>query len=402
MRIRTALLIDPQGALRTSAEPGLERHGITLAAVTGYGIDALDAAFRDQPGLILIRLSSPAARPLDLIARLHDALPSSAIIALTSERSSSLAARAIAAGARVCLDEPCPAKQLSAAILAACEHFERSQQPPSLTAGRGARLITVTGARGGAGTTTLAVNLALAIYLQSGASVALVDANTRFGDVALALGLKSERSVEAAAAALDDPALRNPRDYMEESAGISVLPASSLPGPEMPPERFARLLDSLRLWFDFVVVDAPATMPGPAIAAAESATSLVLVANPTLACAADSARAIRSFRAIYGPADKRLHLVLNRAGLRGGLDAAALEREAGLAPRWAIADDPRVLKSTQLGVPAVERYPRIPASQSILEIAAAFAGRARSTPPGSPGGRGRAAFLRVLPRLVSG
>ena len=402
MRVRSALLIDPRRELRRAAEPELSRHGITVAGEAGYGLEALDLAFAHQPGLILIRVSSPAARPLDLIGRLHDALPDSTIIALAIAPSPSLAARAVAAGAVSCMEEPLTPKTFAAVISAARGHQERRQQPPSLTAGRGGHLISVAGARGGTGKTTLAVNLALAIYQQSGASVALIDGDTALGDVALTLGMEPSKSIADAAGLVDDPDPRNVRQSLDTCSGIWVLPASGRPDPEVPAELFAPVLDRIRHAFDFVVVDTPHAETGAAIATTEAASSVILVTNPTLQCAADAARAIRSFRAMYGPADRRVHLLLNRAGMSGGTKVTEVAREAGAEARWTVAHDSRVLRSVQLGIPVIERYPEIPASRAILEVAAAFAGRARGNAPKPPSSRGRAAFLRVLPRLVSG
>src|SRR3972149_3048819 len=56
-------------------------------------------------------------------------------------------------------------------------------------------VLTVFGAKGGIGKTTISTNLATAIVQKTGQSVALVDLDTRFGDVAILMDIPVERSI---------------------------------------------------------------------------------------------------------------------------------------------------------------------------------------------------------------
>src|SRR5439155_902526 len=55
-------------------------------------------------------------------------------------------------------------------------------------------VITVAGAKGGIGKTTLSTNLALALRSITGQEVALVDGDAQFGDVGVMLAIDVERS----------------------------------------------------------------------------------------------------------------------------------------------------------------------------------------------------------------
>ena len=65
-------------------------------------------------------------------------------------------------------------------------------------------IITVFGAKGGIGKTTIASNLAVALATEAHQTVALVDMDTRFGDVAITMDIPVERSIADLARNLDN------------------------------------------------------------------------------------------------------------------------------------------------------------------------------------------------------
>src|SRR3990172_5550427 len=69
-----------------------------------------------------------------------------------------------------------------------------TERPTPPTSGRGGAVVTVFGARGGIGTTTVAINLAVALA-HTGKRVALVDLHLRFGDVAILMDIPVECSI---------------------------------------------------------------------------------------------------------------------------------------------------------------------------------------------------------------
>ena len=76
--------------------------------------------------------------------------------------------------------------------------FSRPQAPVVRRTTTG-RVVAFYGAKGGVGTTTLAINTAIALHRELKHSVALVDANFQFGDhrVFLDLGLNQRSIIDA-------------------------------------------------------------------------------------------------------------------------------------------------------------------------------------------------------------
>ncbi len=396
MRMRTALIIDPRGELRAAAMPGLERFGIVVVGLVGYGRDALESAYLRKPDLIIMRVAAPAARPLQVIERLHDALPDSPILAVIDEPDSGIGSRVTAAGGSACLDEPLGPDVLTSAIRAACERFERRQQDVRVVAGRGGHIITVLGSKGGVGKTTVATNLAIALEQTSRGSVALVDADLFFGDVALSMDLDVDRSLADFVANLGELETRDIPAFMTGKFGVAVLPAAAslsnaghVTGADL-----LQVLDRVRHSFDFVVVDTGGALTDLTVAAADGASTRILVTTPDLYSVHDAAHNLRWLRQRLGQPAEQIQLLQNRVGMPGGLSGDAVDRELGQTTAWCIEDDTKLLKAMQVGVPVVARYPQSRAAVAIRRLASSFT-RPDSGLDQAPPRRERQAFGRV-------
>jgi pilus assembly protein CpaE len=399
MRARTALLIDPRGEMPQAALAELERAGITVAGTAGYGLDALETAFTVRPDLLLIGISEPIARPLDLIRRIHDGLPDSVIVAVVDASASGAFKHAIAAGAALCIEARAPEAAFAPVISSARKHFERLRRGENPAAIEGGHVITILGAKGGVGKTTIATNLAIALERASRGNVALVDGDPLFGDVALSLDLDVQSSLPDAVADLSSPEPRDIREFMTPCLGVSVLPARTRTQGATPVtgDDLAVVIARLRQSFDFVVIDTGGAFTGLTVAAAEAATTRILVTTTELNSVHDAARAIRWLRQHEGQGIPAPRVLQNRAGMRGGLSRPEVERELGVPVVWSVAEDKRLLRAMQAGVPVVERYPNSPAAVAIRGLALSFIhtpGTLRRPPPGNAG---RRPLARLIP-----
>jgi pilus assembly protein CpaE len=221
-------------------------------------------------------------------------------------------------------------------------------------ASKGGKVIAVCGMRGGCGSTTVAVNLALQLAERSHGHVALLDLHLRGGTTGLMLGVRPGTGLRVA---LEEP--ERVDALFLDRAGIPIAdrlrliaaedPMDSLPQPVETGLR--RVLEMLRSRANYVVIDLPMP-PGPmerlALAAAWHA---VLVLGPDLAGIRDTL-AMRKLVGACGQA--RATVVLNRDGLPGGLKRALVAEGLGAAPEVVIPDLPHQLpRAANLGRPAL-------------------------------------------------
>lgn len=152
---------------------------------------------------------------------------------------------------------PPKAEEVTQAIERFVEHREHTEQWRPKKAGK---LINLMGSKGGIGTTTVAVNLAISLKERDREkSVALVDLDLQFGDVALFLDLKPKHSIIHAARDLERVANS---EFMQgiltehEASKISILPsASATEDFLLQPDAVCKTIEVLLTMFDYVVVD---------------------------------------------------------------------------------------------------------------------------------------------------
>ncbi|MFC7738515.1 CpaE family protein [Roseomonas sp. GCM10028921] len=219
---------------------------------------------------------------------------------------------------------------------------------------RGGALVTVSGARGGCGATTIAVNLALHLAEVSRGHVALLDLHLRGGSTGMMLGLKSGTGLRVA---LEDPS-RVDGLFLDRSS-VSVSERVRLIAAEEPMETDLRpneggvknLLAMLTARFNFVVVDTPCPPDMAERIAHAAALHRLIVTGPDIAGIRDT---IALRKLLSGLGTGSVGTVLNRVGLPGGLKAKLLEEGLGSPFDLVLPDLPKHLpRAAHLGKPAI-------------------------------------------------
>jgi DNA-binding NarL/FixJ family response regulator len=85
---RTVLIVDDHPAVRQAARRVLEEDGFEVVAERGSGREALEAADRLRPGIVLLDVTLPDADGIEVARRLAEAREAPAVV-LTSSRSRS-------------------------------------------------------------------------------------------------------------------------------------------------------------------------------------------------------------------------------------------------------------------------------------------------------------------------
>ncbi|MEJ0020214.1 MAG: P-loop NTPase [Acetobacteraceae bacterium] len=226
---------------------------------------------------------------------------------------------------------------------------------------RGGHLIAVCGARGGVGTSSIALNLAYELMGRIKGHVALVDFHVQGGEIALMLSAHPGPGLRIALEEAD----RVDSLFLERVA-IAVEPRLRLIAAEesfdaevtITEAGVARVLDLLLQKFNFIVADIPMPLPVPMHRIAMLARQVVVVLTPDVASLRDT-QAIRQLVLGLTGAD-RVITVLNRADMKGGLELPMIEKALGIKPDVVIPDlGKRMLEAINLGVPAVQRVPAL-------------------------------------------
>ncbi|MEW1860978.1 MULTISPECIES: AAA family ATPase [unclassified Streptomyces] len=260
---------------------------------------AAEAGVDELPEVVVVHDLIGPMPALDLVRDVALRFPAVGVVLLTADPSPAMLASAMNSGARGVIGMPLAYDELGARVEAAASWAEgvRRHLAPgraALPAVAGGTLVAVAGAKGGVGTTVIAVQLALAAHA-SGRSTALVDLDLQGGDVASYLDVQFRRSIADLADIADvSSRVLNDAMYVHES-GLALLlaPADGERGEDVT-DRAARLvLTALRQRYEVVVVDCGTQVTSANAVAVETADTAVLVTTPDVVAVRAAKRMVR-------------------------------------------------------------------------------------------------------------
>jgi pilus assembly protein CpaE len=297
------------------------------------------------PDVLLVDVRGQQTLPQGLLA-LKRRYPGMGVVIIAQALEPTLMLEAMRAGVNELVPEPLSPDDLRAAV-------ERvaGQQAPLAKQGQ---VFAFVGAKGGVGTTTLAVNVAVAIANASPGPVLMVDLHVSVhGDAALLLGVEPRFSVVDAIEnthRLDAAFLRGL--VVKAKGGLDVLASPERPqlhNPDGPQVR--ELLERLAAAYASVVIDVPRSDFG-VLDALDPLSTVLLVINQELPSIRRAAQLAALLRQRYGK--DKVAAVVSRYDARADIGQEDIERVVGL-PVWAVlpSDYRKVIAAANAGRPLV-------------------------------------------------
>ena len=238
-------------------------------------------------------------------------------------------------------------------------HLVGEAAETAMTGGRIGRVVAVCGARGGVGTSSIALNLAVELTSTIKGHVALVDFHIQGGEVALMLSVRPGPGLRIA---LEDP--ERVDSLFLERVAITIEPRLRLIAAEesfeegltVTEQGVRRVIDVLQQKFNFIIVDIPMPLPRSMQHILTIARQVITVMTPDVASLRDT-QAIRNLVTGIAGTDRVITL-LNRSDMEGGLSVDLIEKGLGVRPDIIIPELGKgMLEAINLGVPAVQRVP---------------------------------------------
>ncbi|WP_026201973.1 pilus assembly protein CpaE [Bradyrhizobium sp. WSM2793] len=226
---------------------------------------------------------------------------------------------------------------------------------------RGGHVVSICGAQGGAGATSIAINLALQLAETTKAKVALLDLHLQGGEAAVMLGVRPGPGLRIA---LENPTRAD--TLFLERAAIEVNERVCLVSAdedldaqlEITEAGVRHVLGLLRQRFNYIVVDVPVPFP-PSIYPVIALSRHVMVLLESEVTGLRNAHALRT--AVINIAGKdRVFTLLNRAGRPGGLPRAAVVKALGAEPDIVVPDLGKgMTEALNLGIPALKHVRKL-------------------------------------------
>ena len=361
----------------------LKQEGFEVV-LAGDGKAGVAAAAEQSPNLILIDAALPDMDGYEAITRIRGAEPAgqrTPILLLTTEADVGQRVRGLRAGADDDIVKPFHPAELMARIRALLARSGLSTTPAGAGQSTLRRVIVFYGAKGGVGSTTLAINTAIALAAEHKRRVALVDANLQFGDLRVFLDLKLDTASIVNAITepeLDADLLR--RLMVSHASGIDLLLAPTTPeqadvvmeNHRSSPEAFSHLVDLLRGLYDYTVVDAARSLDDVTIHLFDEADAVYVVLTADLSCLKNVQLVLKTMGDLGYPKEK-VQLVLNRSNAFTGINIANAESVLGRPIAHRLINEYRgAISALNSGAPFMVSRPASPLARAVSELAGAI------------------------------
>ncbi|MBV9801572.1 MAG: AAA family ATPase, partial [Solirubrobacterales bacterium] len=213
--------------------------------------------------------------------------PDIGLVLVVAEDSPELLRSGMQAGARDVIAAPVGLEQLEMSVLAAASWTHALRRRAERDAGGEliglGRIVTVVGAKGGVGTTTAAVHLALAARELGEPGVCLVDYDLQAGDVRAFLDMPYRRSAADLVPVANEMTTRHLTEALyAHSSGVRVLlgPQEGEHAETVTAAAARNILTAIRTREDLTIVDAGSTLSEASAIAVEMADTVLIVSTP--------------------------------------------------------------------------------------------------------------------------
>jgi len=393
------LVADPDPVVQRAINKVLAQAGFEVV-LSGEGSKVLALARTERPDLIIVSANLPGTdwQALVTSVRSAEATGTHTPIIVLLDKDQPAPPNGLRSGADDSLTKPFRAAELMARIrslLARYRPAEVIETPVAVVrraapAGRTARLILFYGAKGGVGTTTLAINTAIALHRDLGHKVCLIDGNIQFGDLRVFLDLPLDRMsmVDLATAPSRDLELVN-QVLVEHESGIHLL--LSPPSPEMADlvtsELLPEIIGLLSSEYDYIVVDIDKRLDEINLRLMDLASSICVVMVADLPCLKNVRLVLETIGHLGYSADK-VRLVLNRSNALTGISVKNAESALKRRVDSQIPNEYRLaIRALNSGTPVMTAAADSALGRSILEFARAL-DKDLDEKPASARGRG--------------
>jgi pilus assembly protein CpaE len=190
------------------------------------------------------------------------------------------------------------------------------------------RVVTLTGAKGGVGVTSLAVHLALSLVERHGKKCLLIDQHPALGEAALCLGLgRHQYSFYELVHNMDRLDAELVQGFLlHHSSGLDVLdaPQAMQAFRGTPSEAIEQTLAFLADSYHFIVVDSPPGLSEDTCAAIRQSDRLAIVITAELPAVHNAIRSIEFLTGLHYPSEN-IDIVMNRCSKKNRLDDREIE-----------------------------------------------------------------------------
>lgn len=335
-----------------------------------------------KPDVALVSLDADPQRGLATVAELTLSVPGCAVMVVSRSQEGSLILQAMRNGAKEFLTAPLKLDDFLSAL-------DRMQHTTGQREGKSKsnRVITIVGASGGVGCTSLAVNLGCVLAANPENSVAIIDLDLALGDADVWLDIIPDYTIQDVAdniTRLDYSMLKRSLTQHASKAFLLPRPVQLESRPPMTGEQLQRVVALLKATFTHLIIDVSKSFSDLDVAAMEISDDIFVITQLDLPCLRNVVR-MNAFLEENSLGNK-VRIIVNRAGL--GETQISLNKALETIGREVFAQIPNeysvVVESRNNGVPFVTEQPKSKISRAVQALAHKIDSNSKVAEPDEP------------------
>ncbi len=353
---------------RAKALTGLTKHlnGVNLLQWPSNQAEKGPTSVKTIPDIILIDDSPETGDLFTRLKTIKSHFPQVTLFVVSDSKDHQHIIAAMKAGASEFLVEP---------ILEEILHNAIDEVRAKLAnAGRLAqgRIYSFISAKGGVGSTVLAVNTAAALSIDKKTAVALVDMSFQSGDASVLLDIVPQNTIMDICSNMHRLDVSLLRGVMSgHSTGINFLPAPLNPedSEDIKSEHITSILNLTRKLYDHVVLDCGAMhINDCSVEAFKHSDKVFVVTDMSVPSIRNTVRLCKLIRK-FGISLEKIEIIINRFIKGGALSLAEVEKNFDKPVYWLIPNDfSDIVSSINRGVPLIKLSPGAPFSKNVVEF----------------------------------
>lgn len=364
------LLVDDQPGVLEMLGLFFDRAGFIVEKATD-GQAALQIVSETQPDIVVLDVMMPGMSGIEVCKHLRSQ-PKTAqlpIIMLSAKGEVDDRLIGFEAGADDYVAKPVARQELLARANALLHRAQYTKIPT-------AHVITFVGAKGGVGTTTVAINVAAALNTDS-KSVTLVELQSHPGTMIHHLNMALAQDLGDLLAL--EPSNLNWREVnrrvVQHASGLRLLTAPQDAADfALSVEHARAIVDALTIRTDYLILDIP-IMAGKAIREVLEMTDLIVLVTEPEIVSVKAARAKLETLRDWSLSDRTRIVILSRSPSASMMRRDEVEVELGLQPNGdtiigVIPPAPEAFQqASQMGIPVIINKPHVLSSKALTEVA---------------------------------
>ncbi len=381
------LIVDSNAETREKTRSLLgQEKDIEILGAARTGREAIDLAQETQPDVVVLDVNTQDMDEIGITEAICRRVPFAQIVILAVQVDPAYMRRAMQAGARDFIVKPPMADELRSAVYRAgglaqerrissmriLPRSENSSEPTRPQGGFRGKIIQVYSPKGGTGTTTLAVNLAISLHSANTKAI-VVDGNLQYGDVAIYMNEVGYHSILDLTQRIDDldPEVITSVINHHEGSGVDLMAAPTRPeeGDKVTGEEFYKVLQYLRRLYTYVIVDTPPSLSEITISALDSTDLIILVTTQEIPSIKNSRLFLSVLDGLHVNRLRLIH-VLNKYDRMVALSPEKIGENLKQEVALLIPNESRTaLRSENQGNPFIVGAREEPIAKAVMELA---------------------------------